>query len=120
MQQGYIAILSVIIVCIAAVNQFGNQCFGFFGGKEALDNEFKQSSFYLAQSCLQEARNKFLEDPHYLGNEIIGINQASCQIEPVVFEAAVVVVTATATAPSSGPNSVTPGFRPASAAGIFL
>jgi hypothetical protein len=81
---GFIALITVfIIISIALLISLG---FGLLSiGEIDMGFEKTQSSqaYFLANLCAEQALMKLKEDINYTGNEIINIENGSCQILPV-------------------------------------
>ncbi len=79
--KGYIAItisliLSFLLLAITTSVGFSTW-FSRFGSLDAVS---KQTSFYLAQACLEKAKLKLAQNNNYTGNETINVGSYTCRI----------------------------------------
>lgn len=81
--RGYIALVSVLIIsAVVLLIALGISQFGIGQSTMALQKNQALESYYLAQSCAEEALMKLKEDLGYRGNETLNINGNSCAILP--------------------------------------
>lgn len=69
-------VLSALILILTTSVGF-TTWFSRFG---ALNSLFKETSFYVAQSCLEKAKLKIAQNSAYVGNETINVGSYSCFI----------------------------------------
>lgn len=79
--RGFIALISILIIsAVILLIALGVSQFGISQSKIALQRNQTSESYYLAQSCAEEALMKLKEDLGYRGNEILNIEGNSCAI----------------------------------------
>ena len=80
-QEGFFALYSAVI--FSAILLFISISLGFSGfylRKHQLQNELKETSFFMAESCLNVARLKIIENSNYSGDENIQAGDIDCRI----------------------------------------
>jgi hypothetical protein len=86
-QEGYVALISVIVISalligISSVLSFS----GFFGRFNVLDSEFKEVSIGLAEACADQAVLFLAENPAYTppaGGQSVGVGSETCTIDSI-------------------------------------
>ena len=86
-QSGFIALISVIIISLLLVTiTVALSLVGFFGRFNILDNENKEISSGLAESCLDTVLLRLTQNPSYTpdpsmpGDQIISVGNRVCKI----------------------------------------
>lgn len=70
-------IISIILLSMAVSLNLTN----FYAQSNTLDSEFKEISFNLAESCIQIALLKIIQNPNYHpDNELMNINSKTCTL----------------------------------------
>lgn len=83
-EQGYIALISVIIISVLLIALTFTVSFtGFFLRFNLLDREYKAQSSNLAEACANTAVLKLVNNPAYAGNEDIAVASDTCHIGSV-------------------------------------
>lgn len=81
---GFLALMSSIIISAILLFITINTSFnGFYTRFNILDTEIKERSFALADSCLDIALLKFIQDSSFSGNINNSVSENSCYIGPV-------------------------------------
>lgn len=83
-QRGYIAITTSIILAIlimAVAISFGSS--NIFTRFNVLDLTSKQTSYFVARSCLNRALLSLADNSNYSGNETIDVSSYQCVISPI-------------------------------------
>ena len=101
-QKGYIAlvssfILSGIIVTLTFILA-GSSLLGRYNTLIAND---KKASRFLAESCLEVARLRLVQNSSYAGNETITIGSGTCTIQPIQSATGQKIITAISSAGQS-------------------
>ncbi len=85
MNRGFLALMSAIIISVIllliAVNL---SLVGFFTRFNILGTEMKERSSALADSCIDVAQMKLMQDASYAGNASITVGENTCFIGPIV------------------------------------
>lgn len=92
-----VIVLSVVLLLIAQVVSTA----GYFQGSGALDFELKETSYFLALSCLDHAYYSATQDFDYAGNETLPVGNSTCHVDPVVFQGQNTIFQSSATANAS-------------------
>jgi len=93
-------ILSFLIILVATV--LGSSA--LFSRSNDVDFLSKQSSYFLARSCLDQALLELAGNSDYSGNEVIAIDSYQCTINPVETSGSNKIIKATATVNSAVTN----------------
>jgi hypothetical protein len=81
---GFIALISAIILSAVLLLVATNLSFtGFLDRSNILDSELKKRSYALAEACADTAILKVINNPLYLGNEIVSVSGDPCLIQTV-------------------------------------
>ena len=87
-QQGFVALISVIIITIVlVVISISVSTTSFFSRFNVADIEYKKRSSDLAEACVDSALLKIAQDPSYTpaaGGEIVNVGSDTCKIFTVV------------------------------------
>ena len=83
-EKGFVALLAIIII-LGVVLMISLSVSSLGIGEAGMSLQKSQSShaFYLASLCVEEALMKLKENQNYAGNDIINIEDSSCQILPI-------------------------------------
>ena len=81
-QHGFMALISTIIISIILLSMAVSlNLTNFYAQSNTLDSEFKEISFNLAESCIQIALLKIIQNPNYHpDNELMNINSKTCTL----------------------------------------
>ncbi len=81
-QRGFMALISTIIISIILLSMAVSlNLTNFYAQSNTLDSEFKEISFNLAESCIQIALLKIIQNPNYHpDSEVVKINSNTCTI----------------------------------------
>src|SRR3989344_9440055 len=93
-------ILSFLIILVATV--LGSSA--LFSRSNDVDFLSKQSSYFLARSCLDQALLELAGNSDYSGNEVIAIDSYQCTINPVETSGSNKIIKATAQVNSAVTN----------------
>jgi len=97
-RDGFIVLLSVIILSAVLLLLAATlSTSGYFQRRGVLDSQFRESSYFLALSCIDQAAFKLSGDLDYAGNETISMGQYQCSILPLVTEGTNTLIHSTAT-----------------------
>ena len=87
LQQGYIALVSVIVISALLIGISSVLSFtGFFGRFNVLDSEFKEVSIGLAEACAEQAILILADNPSYsvpAGGETYNVGSETCLIDDI-------------------------------------
>jgi len=98
-QQGYIALVTAIILAaIVATVTFLLAGTSLLGRYNTLIFNDKKASRFLAESCLEVARLKLVQNSSYIGNETVAIGSSSCAIGQIQTAAGVKIILVSASA----------------------
>lgn len=82
--EGFIALISAVIISLVLMMVvFSVSTLGFFSRFNQLDSEYKEKSSALAESCVDLAILKLIENKDYPGNEVVISADSSCEIKPI-------------------------------------
>jgi len=83
-QQGYIALVSAIVISALLMTfTFALSFSGFFARFNILNSEYKERSIGLAEACADIALLKLSENSAYTGGENVAVDGDSCHIYTV-------------------------------------
>lgn len=95
---GYIAIATAIVIAaIITTVTFVLAGSALLGRYTALIISDKKTSRFLAESCLEVARLKLVQNSGYTGNENIVLGWGSCTIETIMTDGSNRIITSSAT-----------------------
>ena len=85
-QNGFIALMSVIIICAILLLIAGALSFaGFYSRYNILDSELKDRSSALAEACVDQTLLKIAVDPSYSGNATSTVGTGQCYTYPITI-----------------------------------
>ena len=91
--KGYIALMSAIVVsAILLVVTVTLSYTAFFARYNIIDNEYKERSVTLAESCVDMALLKLPNDPGYTGSSTVVIGSDSCTIRPLYASGSQIII----------------------------
>lgn len=82
LQNGFMALISTIIISVILLSMAVSLNFtNFYTQSNTLDSELKETSFNLAESCVNIGLLKLIQNPNYHpDNELVNINSNTCTI----------------------------------------
>ncbi len=86
-KNGYIALTSIIILSLILESIVLNSSLsGYFVQRNVLQTEYKEKSFYQAQSCVAEAILKLVQNNFYRDPISINFSNYSCSIDKIELQ----------------------------------
>ena len=82
LQNGFMALISTIIISVILLSMAVSLNFtNFYTQSNTLDSELKETSFNLAESCVNIGLLKLIQNPNYHPyNEVVNIRNENCTI----------------------------------------
>ena len=83
-EKGFVVLLAIIIILgVVLTISLSVSSLGIGEAEMSLQKSQSSHAFYLANLCAEEALMKLKENQNYAGNDIINIEDGSCQILPI-------------------------------------
>lgn len=97
-EQGYIALITAIILGVTLLVAVLSFAFIIFFSKESATQAIlKEDSYFAARACIEQALINITVDPSYTGGENISVGSDQCTISSVTEDGINYLITTTAT-----------------------